>query len=81
MDSLRLKNGGTFTDEFFERQLEKVREIRLYERKFYQKITDIYSTALDHGAAATATKRVFPAVQNKTHYAMHGQTAAEVIAD
>jgi hypothetical protein len=79
MDVERLKNGGILTDEFFERQLEKIREIRLSERKFYQKITDIYSTALDYDPNATATKRFFAAVQNKLHYAIHGQTAAEVI--
>ena len=79
MDTERLKRGGILTDEFFERQLEKVREIRLSERKFYQKITDIYATALDYDPSATATKRFFAAVQNKMHYAVHGQTAAEVI--
>ncbi len=81
MDAERLKQGGTLTDEFFERQLEKIREIRLSERKFYQKITDIYATALDYDPSATATKRFFAAVQNKMHYAVHGQTAAEVIVD
>jgi len=81
MDAERLKQGGTLTDEFFERQLEKIREIRLSERKFYQKITDIYATALDYDSSATATKRFFAAVQNKMHYAVHGQTAAEVIVD
>ncbi|MGL5020257.1 MAG: virulence RhuM family protein [Luteolibacter sp.] len=81
MDTERLKQGGTLTDEFFERQLEKIREIRLSERKFYQKITDIYATALDYDPSATATKRFFAAVQNKIHYAVHGQTAAEVIVD
>lgn len=81
MDAERLKHGGTLTDEFFERQLEKIREIRLSERKFYQKITDIYATALDYDPSATATKRFFAAVQNKMHYAVHGQTAAEVIVD
>jgi hypothetical protein len=81
MDAERLKHGGTLTDEFFERQLEKIREIRLSERKFYQKITDIYATALDYDPSATATKRFFVAVQNKLHYAVHGQTAAEVIVD
>ena len=81
MDTERLKHGGTLTDEFFERQLEKIREIRLSERKFYQKITDIYATALDYDPSATATKRFFAAVQNKMHYAVHGQTAAEVIVD
>jgi hypothetical protein len=82
MDADRLKSGGSIlADEFFERQLEKVREIRLSERKFYQKITDIYSTSLDYDTSATATKRFFSAVQNKLHYAIHGQTAAEVIVD
>jgi hypothetical protein len=81
MDSERLKRGGILTDEFFERQLEKIREIRLSERKFYQKITDIYATALDYDPSATATKRFFAAVQNKMHFAVHGQTAAEVIVD
>jgi hypothetical protein len=81
MDSERLKNGGNLTDGFFERQLEKIREIRLSERKFYQKITDIYATALDYDPSATATKRFFAAVQNKMHYAVHGQTAAELIVD
>jgi hypothetical protein len=81
MDVERLKKGGTLTDEFFERQLEKIREIRLSERKFYQKITDIYSTAMDYDPSATATKRFFAAVQNKMHFAVHGHTAAEVIKD
>jgi len=81
MDAERLKHGGNLTDEFFERQLEKIREIRLSERKFYQKITDIYATALDYDPSATATNRFFAAVQNKMHYAVHGQTAAEVIVD
>jgi hypothetical protein len=81
MDTERLKRGGNLTDEFFEHQLEKIREIRLSERKFYQKITDIYATALDYDPSATATKRFFAAVQNKMHYAVHGQTAAEVIVD
>jgi hypothetical protein len=81
MDVERLKRGGILTDEFFERQLEQIREIRLSERKFYQKITDIYTTALDYDPTATATKRFFSAVQNKMHYAIHGQTAAEVIVD
>ena len=81
MDVERLKRGGNFTDEFFERQLEKIREIRLSERKFYQKITDIYATALDYDPSATATKRFFAAVQNKMHYAVHGSTAAEILVD
>jgi hypothetical protein len=82
MDVDRLKHGGSVLDnEFFERQLEQIREIRLSERKFYQKITDIYATSLDYDPTATATKRFFAAVQNKLHYAIHGQTAAEVILD
>lgn len=82
MDEERLKKGGTVLDnEFFERQLEKIREIRLSERRFYQKITDIYATSLDYDPSATATKRFFAAVQNKMHYAVHGQTAAEMITD
>jgi len=81
MDVERLKKGGILTDEFFERQLEKIREIRLSERKFYQKITDIYATSLDYDPGAAATKRFFAAVQNKMHYAVHGNTAAEVIVD
>ncbi|MEI8170137.1 MAG: virulence RhuM family protein [Rhodoferax sp.] len=82
MDVERQKKGGSILDnEFFERQLEQVREIRLSERKFYQKITDIYATALDYDSSATATKRFFAAVQNKLHYAIHGRTAAEAIMD
>jgi hypothetical protein len=81
MDVERLKRGGNLTDEYFERQLEKIREIRLSERKFYQKITDIYATSLDYDPSATATKRFFAAVQNKMHYAIHGSTAAEVIVE
>ena len=80
MDDERLKNSGTIlTKEYFEKQLEKIREIRLSERKFYQKITDIYATALDYDPSAKATKRFFAAVQNKLHYSIHGNTAAEVI--
>ena len=80
MDEERLKNGGTvLTEKYFEKQLEKIREIRLSERKFYQKITDIYATAIDYDRSAQATKRFFAAVQNKLHYSVHGQTAAELI--
>ena len=82
MDEERLKYGGTvLTKDYFEKQLEKIREIRLSERRFYQKITDLYATALDYDPSANATKRFFAAVQNKLHYAVHGQTAAEVIVD
>lgn len=80
MDEERLKNGGTIlTHDYFEKQLEKVREIRISERRFYQKITDIYATSIDYDPNATATKRFFAAVQNKMHYSIHKHTAAELI--
>ena len=80
MDSDRLKNGGSIlTKDYFEKQLEKVREIRLSERRFYQKITDIYATSIDYDPTATATQRFFAAVQNKLHYSIHQHTAAELI--
>ncbi|MGB0415150.1 MAG: virulence RhuM family protein [Coraliomargarita sp.] len=82
MDDERLKEGGTvLTKKYFEEQLQRVREIRLSERKFYQKITDIYATAIDYDLSATATQRFFATVQNKLHWAIHGHTAAEVIVD
>ena len=80
MDDERLKNGGSqLTKEYFDKLIEKVREIRLSERRFYQKVTDIYATAVDYDSSAKATKRFFAAVQNKLHYSVHGHTAAEVI--
>lgn len=80
MDDERLKNdGSTLGKKYFEEQLERIREIRLSERKFYQKITDIYATAIDYDVSATATKRFFATIQNKLHWAIHGQTAAEVV--
>ena len=79
MDSERLKKGSFLTDKYFEEQLERVREIRASERKFYQKITDLYATALDYDKTAAATKRFYAAVQNKMHFAVHGHTAAELI--
>ena len=80
MDEERLKNGGTvLTKDYFEKQLEKIREIRLSERRFYQKITDIYATSIDYDPTAKSTQRFFAAVQNKLHYSVHGQTAAELI--
>jgi hypothetical protein len=80
MDDERLKSDGTILGKkYFEEQLQRIREIRLSERKFYQKITDIYATAIDYDVTATATKRFFATVQNKLHWAIHGQTAAEVI--
>lgn len=80
MDDERLKNDGTvLTARYFEEQLQRIREIRLSERKFYQKITDLYATATDYDVTAQATKRFFATVQNKLHWAIHGQTAAELI--
>lgn len=80
MDDERLKNDGTVLGKkYFEEQLARIREIRLSERKFYQKITDIYATALDYDVSAGVTKRFFATVQNKLHWAIHGQTAAELI--
>ncbi len=80
MDDERLKNDGSvLTKQYFEEQLQRIREIRLSERKFYQKITDIYATSIDYDVTAQATKRFFATVQNKLHWAIHGQTAAEVI--
>ncbi|WP_312650273.1 virulence RhuM family protein [Aminipila sp.] len=80
MDDERLKNGGSIlTEQYFEEQLQRVREIRLSERKFYQKITDIYATAIDYDVSSNATKRFFATVQNKLHWAIHGQTASEII--
>jgi hypothetical protein len=80
MDDERIKNGGSIlTDQYFEEQLQRIREIRLSERKFYQKITDIYSTSIDYDATAAATRRFFATVQNTLHWAIHGQTAAEVV--
>ena len=80
MDDERLKSDGSvLTKKYFEEQLQRVREIRLSERKFYQKITDIYATSLDYDITAQSTKRFFSNVQNKLHWAIHGQTAAEII--
>jgi len=82
MDDERLKSDGTILGKkYFEEQLQRIREIRLSERKFYQKITDIYATSIDYDVTAQATKRFFATVQNKLHWAIHGQTAAEVIID
>lgn len=80
MDDERLKNDGSILGKkYFEEQLQRIREIRLSERKFYQKITDIYATSIDYDVTAASTKRFFATVQNKLHWAIHGQTAAEVI--
>ncbi len=82
MDDDRLKNSGTvLTKDYFEKQLQKIREIRMSERRFYQKITDIYATSIDYDSTASATKRFFAAVQNKMHYSVHGQTASELIVN
>lgn len=80
MDDERLKNGGTIlTKDYFEEQLERIREIRLSERRFYQKITDIYATSIDYDAKAETTRLFFARVQNQLHWAIHGETAAETI--
>lgn len=81
MDDERLKRGTYLTDRYFEEQLERVREIRASERKFYQKITDLYATAIDYDVNSAQTKRFYATVQNKMHYAVHGHTAAELIVE
>lgn len=81
LDKNRLENGQIFDEEYFEHLLDEIREIRASERKFYQKITDIYSTAVDYSRDAVTTKEFFATVQNKLHYAIHGHTAAELIVD
>ena len=80
MDDERLKNGGSIlTEKYFEQQLERIREIRMSERKFYQKITDLYATSLDYDKTAKSTIRFFTSIQNKLHYAVSRNTAAEII--
>jgi len=79
LDKERLKNGSFFSKEYFDNLLAEIREIRASERKFYQKITDIYATAMDYSADAEITRTFFAAVQNKLHFAIHGHTAAELI--
>ena len=81
MDDERLKQGTYLTDKYFEEQIERVREIRASERKFYQKITDLYATAIDYDKNAKSTRRFYATVQNKMHYAIHGHTAAELIVE
>lgn len=82
MDDERLKNDGSIlTKKYFEEQLERIREIRSSERKFYQKITDIYATSIDYDLKAKSTQRFYATVQNKMHYAVHGHTAAELIVE
>ena len=81
LDKRRLENGQIFDEEYFEHFLDERREIRASERKFYQKITDIYSTAVDYSTDAVTTKEFFATVQNKLHFAIHGHTAAEIIME
>ncbi len=81
MDVERLKRGTYLTEKYFDEQLERIREIRASERKFYQKITDLYATAIDYDKSSATTKRFYATVQNKMHYAVHGHTAAELIVE
>jgi hypothetical protein len=81
LDRKRMENGAFLDEDYFEHLLEEIREIRLSERRFYQKITDIYATALDYNKEAPTTREFFAKVQNKLHFAIHGQTAAELIQD
>ncbi len=81
LDKKRLENGQIFDEEYFEHLLDEIREIRASERKFYQKITDIYTTAVDYSPTAATSKDFFAMVQNKLHYAIHHHTAAEVIVE
>lgn len=81
IDDERLKRGTYLTDKYFDEQLERIREIRASERKFYQKITDIYATAIDYDKTSASTKRFYATVQNKMHFAVHGHTAAELIVE
>lgn len=80
LDDERLKNGTHFGKDYFDDLLERIREIRASERRFYQKITDIYATASDYDPQADITKEFYATVQNKLHWAIHGKTAAELIA-
>lgn len=79
MDKKRMENGAFLGEDYFERLLEEIREIRLSERRFYQKITDIYATSVDYNLDAPTTRAFFAKVQNKLHFAVHGSTAAELI--
>lgn len=79
LDRKRMENGAFLDEDYFEHLLAEIREIRLSERRFYQKLTDIYSTAIDYNRDAPTTRRFFKMMQNKMHYAVHGQTAAELI--
>ena len=81
MDVERIKRGTYLTEKYFDEQLERIREIRASERKLYQKVTDLYATAIDYDRTAAATKRFYATVQNKMHFAIHGHTAAELIVE
>ena len=81
LDKERLKNGSFFNRTYFENLLAEIREIRASERKFYQKITDIYATAMDYSGEAETTQTFFATVQNKLHFAIHGRTAAELLVE
>ena len=81
IDKKRMENGSFIGEEYFEHLLAEIREIRLSERRFYQKLTDIYSTAIDYNRDAPTTRLFFKKVQNKMHYAVHGHTAAELIVE
>ena len=81
LDKERLKNGSFLNENYFDELLQEIREIRISERNFYQKITDIYSTSLDYNSKSPLTQEFFKTVQNKMHYATHGNTAAEVIVE
>ncbi|RKX40085.1 MAG: cell filamentation protein Fic [Verrucomicrobia bacterium] len=81
LDRKRMENGSFLGEDYFERLLEEIREIRLSERRFYQKITDIYATSMDYNKDAPTTRLFFAKVQNKLHFAIHGNTAAELIVE
>lgn len=81
IDKKRMENGAFISEDYFEFLLEEIREIRLSERRFYQKLTDIYATAIDYNRDAPTTREFFAKVQNKMHYAVHGHTAAELIME
>ena len=81
IDKKRMENGTFINEDYFEHLLAEIREIRLSERRFYQKLTDIYATAIDYNKDAPTTRLFFKMVQNKMHYAVHGHTAAELIVD
>ena len=81
LDKERLKNGTFLSENYFDELLQEIREIRISERNFYQKITDIYTTSLDYNVDSPITKEFFKTVQNKMHYAVHGNTSAEIIVN